>query len=491
MIKKITSIILIFALLFTNISYAFAPAAVSVFNIGRVVVGIKKASGWTASGWSRYGSSYKAYGNMMGGTFSAAGRASASYTGGKVGVSVGRSSVMKKYWEMFDSWSRKINNSSFAQIAGVGFLIGGVLETAATILRSLGWLEDEHGQFYMPEGWVICIGQYPNNCHYYRDYDNPYYAYDLSVNYDIKTKDMNEAIKQISDSKKIGLAKNMNVCYVTNWNSRTGYCEKFKIVDAWMDNVQNEGRNKVVVKYEADIETKDYYGNVSVHKQTGTSTLSVNAFMVQEHPLTESEFRNIMQQYVDDEPTRYVNSLMRDAKGEYTGDVKTDTVSIPQAQYTSAPYTDPITGTVQQTVYNVKNDAATGTTTEVQVSVLNRPDLAQDANTDVAPVLPATEGAVAENNGTETNTQTEQDYGDYDPPEINIPNEKVDYEFAPDFFLPQDGVCPEPLSFQVLGKTFTLSYLPICDFARKIRPIVLLTFMISAAYVIMSSFNKD
>lgn len=49
------------------------------------------------------------------------------------------------------------------------------------------------------------------------------------------------------------------------------------------------------------------------------------------------------------------------------------------------------------------------------------------------------------------------------------------------FHLLQDSVCPEPKNFTVMGKTYQLSWNPLCDFARSIRPLILLCFIVAAS----------
>ena len=75
--------------------------------------------------------------------------------------------------------------------------------------------------------------------------------------------------------------------------------------------------------------------------------------------------------------------------------------------------------------------------------------------------------------------------------DINIPQVTDDKTWSSDDFLPSNGVCPQPKTFHVFGKSYEASYQPLCVFAEKIRFAVLLAFIIMSAFVVFGSLRKE
>lgn len=75
--------------------------------------------------------------------------------------------------------------------------------------------------------------------------------------------------------------------------------------------------------------------------------------------------------------------------------------------------------------------------------------------------------------------------------DITIPQVTDDKTWSSDDFLPSNGVCPQPKTFHVFGKSYEASYEPLCVFAEKIRFAVLLAFIIMSAFVVFGSLRKE
>ena len=75
--------------------------------------------------------------------------------------------------------------------------------------------------------------------------------------------------------------------------------------------------------------------------------------------------------------------------------------------------------------------------------------------------------------------------------DITIPQVTDDKTWSSDDFLPSNGVCPQPKTFHVFGKSYEASYQPLCVFAEKIRFAVLLAFIIMSAFVVFGSLRKE
>ena len=73
---------------------------------------------------------------------------------------------------------------------------------------------------------------------------------------------------------------------------------------------------------------------------------------------------------------------------------------------------------------------------------------------------------------------------------FKIPHTNNETTFSPDFFLPDNGVCPAPRTATYLGITMEFKYDMICNFAQMIRFLVIGIAAIAAAFIMFSS-RKD
>lgn len=73
---------------------------------------------------------------------------------------------------------------------------------------------------------------------------------------------------------------------------------------------------------------------------------------------------------------------------------------------------------------------------------------------------------------------------------ISIPQITDDRTWSSDDFLPPNGVCPQPKSFNIWGKPVQISYEPLCVFMEKVRFAVLLGFIIMSAFIVFGSLKK-
>ena len=73
---------------------------------------------------------------------------------------------------------------------------------------------------------------------------------------------------------------------------------------------------------------------------------------------------------------------------------------------------------------------------------------------------------------------------------FKIPHTNNETTFSPDFFLPDNGVCPAPRTATYLGITMEFKYDMICNFAQMIRFLVIGIAALAAAFIMFSS-RKD
>lgn len=76
--------------------------------------------------------------------------------------------------------------------------------------------------------------------------------------------------------------------------------------------------------------------------------------------------------------------------------------------------------------------------------------------------------------------------------DIEVPNGDDDgniMDLVSDNFVPNDGACPSPVSFNFISRSYNLSYEPVCEYARKIRMLVILVGVITAAMIVFRGFK--
>ena len=73
---------------------------------------------------------------------------------------------------------------------------------------------------------------------------------------------------------------------------------------------------------------------------------------------------------------------------------------------------------------------------------------------------------------------------------ISIHQTTDDRTWSSEDFLPPNGVCPQPKSFNIWGKPVQISYEPLCVFMEKVRFAVLLGFIIMSAFIVFGSLRK-
>ena len=73
---------------------------------------------------------------------------------------------------------------------------------------------------------------------------------------------------------------------------------------------------------------------------------------------------------------------------------------------------------------------------------------------------------------------------------IKIPHVTDETTWNTDNFLPPNGVCPQPKTFNIWGRPVQISYEPLCVFMQNIRFAVLLGFIITSAFIVFGSLRK-
>ena len=229
--------------------------------------------------------------------------------------------------------------------------------------------------------------------------------------------------------------------------------------------------------------------------------------------LTQKEMLDILKRMLDNNQTNHAELMNQLAKMGNVVPSSTTSTEFTPATATTAPYTPSGSNTPQQTQITINQDGS------VTTSVIPRPDLVPNSpqaptrsplipnnpstpTTPTSPTSPTTPTTPTSPNNPSTpitpDNQTVPNKPKEDqPPQENtayedpvIPTQTVDLDFKPADIFSVDGVCPEPKSvdFGMFGQ-HEFSYDPLCDFARKIRPILILITIVSCSFFVYSSLK--
>lgn len=257
-----------------------------------------------------------------------------------------------------------------------------------------------------------------------------------------------------------------------------------------------------------------FYPNSDLNRQNiinNNVPVNANDFM-----LTQKEMLDILNRMLEKNQTNHAELMNQLAKMGNVVPSSTTSTEFTPATATTAPYTPSGSNTPQQTQVTINKDGS------VTTSVIPRPDLVPNSpqaptrsplipnnpstpttptsptspNTPTTPTTPTSPNnpstPITPDNPTVPNKPKEDQ-----PPQENtayedpvIPTQTVDLDFKPADIFSVDGVCPEPRSvdFGMFGQ-HEFSYDPLCDFARKIRPILILITIVSCSFFVYSSLK--
>ena len=276
-----------------------------------------------------------------------------------------------------------------------------------------------------------------------------------------------------------------------------------------------EVENHTFVKAEGDANGGTCYGTRNDEPNRGLFWyVQLRTVLNKNRAITQSEFDDIILPEADKNPTPYVNAS-GDGEGNIPGASKPEVYLLPGQIVQSDPYTNPQTGLPEQARWETSDDpSAPGVKSKVRETITPRPDLKPDSPEAPRAKLPEKEkdGAGKDKDG-KGDADKDKKQGDTDGlcekhPEIlacqkmgdvkgkefddiKIPHVTDDRTWQPDDFLPSDGVCPQPKTFHVMGKAFSVSYEPLCEIMRQARFIILIAFILMSAYVTFGGLRKE
>ena len=233
--------------------------------------------------------------------------------------------------------------------------------------------------------------------------------------------------------------------------------------------------------------------------------------------LTQKEMLDILKRMLENNQTNHAELMNQLAKmGVMNQSAEQSTFSPDTAL--SAPYTPEGSSTPQQTRFKMNQDGTVG------VDYVPRPDLKPNSpeapnkpekttpsrqespdtpNTPNSPNTPTTpDTPTGQQNQNQENQK--QDFckqnpntaqcmpgGDSSYEDIKLPEQTIDLNFKPLDVFQSDGKCPAPRSvdFGALGQV-EFSYDPLCDLARKLRPIFIAICVLTCAYFVYESVKE-
>ena len=255
-----------------------------------------------------------------------------------------------------------------------------------------------------------------------------------------------------------------------------------------------------------------FYPNSELNRQNiinNNDSVNANDFM-----LTQKEMLDILKRMLENNQTNHEELMNQLAKmGAMNQSAEPSTFSPDTAL--SAPYTPEGSSTPQQTRFRMNQDGTVG------VDYVPRPDLKPNSpeapnkpekTTPSRQEIPDTPNSPntpnQPNNPTGQQNQNQenqnQDFckqnpntaqcipiGDSSYEDIKLPEQTIDLNFKPLDVFQSDGKCPAPRSvdFGALGQV-EFSYDPLCDLARKLRPIFIAICVLTCAYFVYESVKE-
>ena len=313
-----------------------------------------------------------------------------------------------------------------------------------------------------------------------------------------------------------------------NW----GYCES-GTCNGWYKGSLPEGYDKVAGYVYTPI-TNDAQLQDARAKVT-SQTPAEQQKIIKEMTLNQKDIKDILERMLNNQQTNHAELMNQLSKIGDSVEKSTTSNEFTPMTADSAPYTPQGSNTPQQTRFTINRDGSITTT------IIPRPDLKPNStlaptrseiiptpnkgqNTPTTPNSPNTPTTPDSPNAPTTpnqpNTPTTPDTptgqqnqnqenqkqnfcqqnpnaaqcmpsGDASYEDIQLPEQTIDLDFKPLNVFQSDGTCPAPRSvdFGALGQV-EFSYDPLCDLARKLRPIFIAICVLTCTYFVYESVKE-
>ena len=222
--------------------------------------------------------------------------------------------------------------------------------------------------------------------------------------------------------------------------------------------------------------------------------------------LTQTEIAEILRRMLESNQTNHAELMRQLSMMGNVVSESTTNITYNQTTAQSAPYTPQGSNQAQQTQATIHPDGSVTTT------IIPRPDLKPDSSqaptrqqvTPDAPNQPSTPQNPDGQHNQSGQNQQDKDFcdkhpdslmcaegGNADYEDVAIPHKDIPLDFSPADIFATDGVCPKPryVDLGIYGRQ-EFSYDGICDLARKLRPLFILSTILACAYFIYASLDK-
>lgn len=283
-------------------------------------------------------------------------------------------------------------------------------------------------------------------------------------------------------------------------------------------DIPNSSPSKISVSTPSDKHVYVYYnsykeGTVPEEKK---EKLAQNQSQVkpEDFMLTQKEMLDILKRMLENDQTNHAELMNQLAQMGVMNQSSEQSTFSPDTAL-SAPYTPEGSSTPQQTRFRMNQDGTVG------VDYVPRPDL--KPNSPEAPNKPekttpsrqespdtpnAPNSPNSPNTPNEPNSQNKQNQNDKEKDfcqknpnsdqcilggkseDIKLPEQTIDLNFKPENIFQTDGVCPQPKSVDLgaFGRV-EFSYQPLCDFAAKLRPVLIMMTILTCAWFVYGALQ--
>ena len=257
--------------------------------------------------------------------------------------------------------------------------------------------------------------------------------------------------------------------------------------------------------------------------------------IIKEMTLNQKDIKDILERMLNNQQTNHAELMNQLSKIGDSVEKSTTSNEFTPMTADSAPYTPQGSNTPQQTRFTINRDGSITTTiiprpdlkpnstlAPTRSEIIPKPNKGQNTpttpNSPNTPTTPDSPNAPTtpnspntpntHNNPTGQQNQNQenqkQDFcqqnpnaaqcmpsGDASYEDIQLPEQTIDLDFKPLNVFQSDGTCPAPRSvdFGALGQV-EFSYDPLCDLARKLRPIFIAICVLTCTYFVYESVKE-
>ena len=317
---------------------------------------------------------------------------------------------------------------------------------------------------------------------------------------------------------------------IYNW----GYCPG-GACEGWYKGSLPEGYDKVAGYVYTPI-TNDAELQAARAKVTGQTPAEQDK-IIKEMTLNQKDIKDILERMLNNQQTNHAELMNQLSRIGDAVEKSTESNQFTPMTADSAPYTPQGSNTPQQTRFTINRDGSITTT------IIPRPDLKPNStlaptrseiiptpnkgqNTPTTPNSPNTpttpdspnapttpnspntpippDTPTGQQNQNQNQENQQQNFcqqnpnvaqcmpgGDTTYEDIVLPENTIDLDFRPENVFQTEGVCPQPKSVDLgaFGQV-EFSYQPLCDFAAKLRPVLIMMTILTCAWFVYGALEE-